>query len=143
MPSITGATAIVTIAIPNLFSTPQQLQGFATDDVFTTSELESAEVMMGVDGVLSAGFVYVPVEQHFALQADSASIALFDTWWATQQQVQDLYYAQGVTILKAIGKKWAMTRGVLRRYKPTPDAKKLLQPQRFMITWQSILPAAA
>jgi hypothetical protein len=143
MASITGATAIVTIMIPGLFSSPQQLQGFAVDDVFTTNELESAEVMMGVDGVLSAGFVYVPVEQNFRLQADSPSTFIFDTWWATQQQIQDLFYAQGVTILKPIGKKWAMTKGVLRRYKPTPDAKRLLQPQQFGITWQSILPAAA
>jgi hypothetical protein len=143
MASITGATAIVTLSIPNLFPAPQQLQGFATDDVFTTNELASAEVMMGVDGVLSGGFVFVPVEQHYALQADSPSVFIFDTWWATQQQVQDLYYATGVTILKPVGKKWAMTKGILTRYKPTPDAKRLLQPQRFQITWQSITPAAA
>lgn len=143
MASITGATAIVSIMIPGLFPAPQILAGYAADDVFTTNELESAEVMMGVDGVLSAGFVYVPVEQNFRLQADSPSTFLFDTWWATQQQIQDLFYAQGVTILKPIGKKWAMTKGVLRRYKPTPDVKRLMQPQPFGITWQTILPAAA
>ena len=38
------------------------------------------------------------------------------------------------------GKTYTMTKGFLTNYKPIPDIKKLLQPQRFRITWQSVSP---
>ena len=141
--SITGATTVIALTIPGLFATPQPIQGFAADNVFDTDPIESGEVLMGVDGILSGGFVYVPVMQNYELQADSLSISFFDTWWNSQQQIQDLYYANGTAKMPAIGKKWNMTRGVLTQYTPTPPVKKLLMPQRFRITWQSVRPAAS
>ena len=139
--TITGATAIVMLSINQLFPDPQQLQGFAVDDVFDNDAIESAETLMGVDGIMSAGFVFVPVEQRFALQADSPSVQFFDFWWSSNQQQQDLFFASGTTFLPSLQKKWNMVKGVLISYKPLPDAKKLLQPQRFGIRWQSIIPA--
>lgn len=141
MPSISGVNAVVMISVVGLFPIPQQLQGFATDDVFDTDALESAEVLMGVDGRLSAGFVNVPVKQNYTLQADSPSNFFFDTWWAAQQQVADLYIANGVVLLSAVGTKWTMTRGFLTSFPPIPVVKKLLQPRKFGITWERISPA--
>ena len=138
--TITGANAIVTLQIPSLFPVPQQLQGFAADDIFDTDALESAETLMGVDGIMSAGFVFVPVNQHYSLQADSPSNFIFDTWWATQQLLQDLFLANAVVILPAIGTKWALTKGALVSYKPITDVKKLLQPRRHTIRWQTAIP---
>lgn len=141
MTSITSANAVVMITIPGIFPAPVQLKGFAADDVYDTDSIESAETAMGVDGILSAGFVFVPVNQSYALQADSPSIAFFDAWWAAQQQTRDIYRANGLIMLRAVGKKWTMSRGVLTNYKPLPDAKKLLQPQKFKITWESSFPS--
>lgn len=141
MASITGATAVVMFTIPGLFPVPIQLQGFAADDVFNTDALESAEVLMGVDGRLSGGFVFVPVKQNYMLQADSPSIEFFDTWWGSNQAIRDLYTANGLVSQPALGKKFTMTRGFLTGYKPMGDTKKLIQPQPFAITWESILPA--
>lgn len=141
--SITGANAVIMLSITGLFPVPQQLQGFAADDVFDTNTLASAEVLMGVDRKLSGGFVAVPVEQNYSLQADSQSIFIFDQWWAAQQQEGEVFPANGVVLLTAVQKKWIMTRGFLTSYKPIPDTKKLLQPQKFAITWESLLPAIA
>ena len=143
MASITSANAQILLSIPSLFPIPQALQGFAADDVFDVDPIEPVEAIMGVDGILSAGFVFVPVEQNFALQADSPSIVLFDTWWTAMQIAKDVYFATATVLLPGLGKKWAMNTGILRSYKPLPDAKKTLQPQRFRITWQSALPAVA
>jgi hypothetical protein len=143
MASITAASAIVMFTIPGIFVTPQQLQGFAADDVFDTDPLESAETMMGVDGKLSAGFVFVPTLHNYALQADSPSIFIFDTWWNAQQIAHEVFFANATVLLTSVGKKWAMTNGILSNYKPLPDAKKVLQPQRFRVTWESSLPAVA
>lgn len=143
MATITSANAVIVITIPSVFPIPQQLQGFAADDVFETDPLESAETLMGVDGRQSAGFVFVPVHQTFALQADSPSVFIFDTWWAAQQIAHEIFTANATILLTSVSKKWAMTNGVLSNYKPLPDAKKVLQPQRFRITWESSLPAVA
>jgi hypothetical protein len=140
--SITSANAVYQLAIANLFPTPVQLQGFGTDDAFDTDSLESAETMMGVDGKLSGGFVYVPTKQTITLQADSASNSIFDTWWSAAQGQQDVFVANGLILLPALGKKWTFTKGFLTGYSPVPPAKKILQPRKFGITWERVSPAA-
>lgn len=139
--SITGATAAYLLSVEGLFDTPIALQGFAVDDVFSTPAIRSAETQMGVDGFMSAGFVYTEIVQSIAIQADSDSGSLFDEWWTAQQAAEELYIANAVVLLKAINRKWTMTRGVLTSYAPIPDAKKLLQPRKFEITWNTMSPA--
>ena len=138
MSSITSANAIYMLGISSLFPVPQQLQGFSADDVFSTDPLEVAETMMGVDGVLSGGFVFSTVVQGISLQADSASNDVFDQWWNAQRQIRDLYYANGTVILPSVGKKYTLTKGILKTYPAVPDAGKTLKPRKFTIHWQSV-----
>lgn len=143
MPSITSANAILTLSVPPLFAIPQQLQGFGVDDIYDTDQIKSVETMMGVDGVLSGGFVYVEVKQTITLQADSASNSFFDTWWTQMQAAQDVYVASGLIKLPSIVTKFTMLTGFLTGYKPIPDGKKVLQPRKFEITWGKVAPAPA
>jgi hypothetical protein len=135
MGAVTAADAVLTITIPLLFPTPVQIQGFASDDAFDIPQLKSAEVMMGVDGLLSAGFVFVAIPQQISLQGDSLSNDLFDIWWAQMQASKATYQASGQIILPAISKKYALRQGTLTGYKPAPAVKKLLQPRQHEITW--------
>ena len=141
MSTITSANAIYTISVSTLFPAPIQLQGFSADDIFTTGALASAETIMGLDGVLSGGFVFVPVTQNITLQADSASNTIFDQWWATQQLNKEVLTANGIIVLPAINTKWALTKGFLTSFPPVPDAAKTLRPRRFGITWNLVSPA--
>jgi hypothetical protein len=141
--SITAANAVYMISVTGLFSTPQQLQGFAADDVFSTENLQSAETQMGVDGRLSGGFVYKEIVQSIMLQADSDSNFIFEQWWAAQQTAAEVLTANATVILKNLNSKYTLTRGFLTGFSPLPDAKKLLQPRRFSITWNSVIPAAS
>ena len=141
MADITAANAVYLLSITTLFPAPVQLQGFSADDIFDTEELQSVEAIMGVDGKLSAGFVFREVKQSITLQADSASMALFDTWWGMMQAQRQVFFANGAVSLNALGTKWAMTNGVLSSFKPMPDAKKVLQPRKFGITWEQVSPA--
>jgi hypothetical protein len=143
MPSITGATSTFTLTIPGLFGAPQTLQGFEADNVFDTEPIDSAEYYMGVDGILSAGFVFVPIRQTVMLQADSPSAPIFDAWWTTMQAIKDVLFANGNVVLTAIGTKWNMSNGILTSYQPMPNVKKLLQPRHFTITWNTISPSAS
>lgn len=141
MATITAANSVLMLSVPLLFPVPQQLQGFMADDIFDTDQIKSVETAMGVDGILSAGFVFVEITQNFALQADSDSNNFFDTWWAQMQAAREVYFANGQIALPAVNKKFTMTRGVLSGYKPTPDAKRTLQGRRFQITWNTVAPS--
>lgn len=139
--SITGATSAYLLSVRGLYNAPQPLQGFAADDVFSTEQVQSVETLMGVDGFLSGGFVFTEIKQSISLQADSDSNAIFDNWWASMRAEEDTFIADAVVRLKAIGQKWTMTRGFLTSYPPMPDAKKLLQPRKYQITWNEMSPS--
>lgn len=141
MATLTGANCVLTLSQPTLFPVPQQIQGFAADDVFNVDAIRSAEVVMGVDGRLSAGFVYAEVPQNVMLQADSQSIDFFDTIWLQGQAAQDVYELNGLIILPGVATKFTLTRGFLTNYPPVPAVKKILQPRAFQITWERIAPA--
>jgi hypothetical protein len=140
MPSITSANATFMMTVGTIFPTPQQIQNFGSDDVTDTDEMEISQVLMGVDGNLSGGFVFVGVKQSIMLMADSPSIDLFDQWYLGQLANLTTYNSNA-TLQFDVGTKWTLTKGFLTGYKPIPQAKKLLQPQRFGITWQSVSPS--
>lgn len=138
--SITSATAQLSLGVTSLYDSPQSIQGFAVDDAFDTEALEMAETAMGVDGILTGGYVPNPTVMTITLMGDSDSIRFFDNWVGATRNVRDLYYAFGTIYLVAVKKKFTMTKGILRTYPQMPDAKKTLQPVKYTIVWQSVLP---
>lgn len=141
--SITSANAILMFAISGLFDTPLQLQQFAADDIFTTNPVQTVQTAMGMDGYLAAGFVYVPITLTISLQANSPSNDIFDEWQIAQRTAQDIYLAQATVQLPSIGKKWTMNNGVCSSWPSMPSAARTLQPRRYEITWESVIPQNA
>lgn len=141
--SITAANAVLMLTIPGVYPTPQQLQQFAADDVYNIPRIKSVETRMGVDGALSGGFIFVEIEQEIMLQANSPSNTIFDTWWTSMQQAQDVFNASGAIKLLGIQTKFTMNNGFLTGYSPAPTAKKILEPRTFAITWNTIVPSPA
>ena len=140
MSSISSANAVLMLSVPLVFTTPVQLQQFAVDDIFDIDAIEAAETMMGVDGFLTGGYVNVPIKMNLSFMADSPSPPIFDVWYLAQKGV-DAFPANAVITLRSLATKWTFTRGFLTSYKPVPDAKKLLQPRKFGLTWQSAVPS--
>lgn len=141
--TITSNNAVLMLAVAGLFAVPQQIQGFSADDVFDTEDVEPAEIQMGVDGHMTAGFVFVPVKQGITLMADSASNDFFEAIYRAQVAAREVYYLSGSVYIPATSKNYTMTRGVMSGYKPMPDAKKVLQPRKFGLTWERVSPAVA
>ena len=135
--SITSANSVYTLSIDTIFPQPVTLQKYAVDDAFTTTVLRVGEVQMGVDGQMSGGFTFVEIPQEISFIADSPSVLIFDQWWQAELQAKDVYPATGTIQLPSTKTKWSMTNGILVSYSPIPDAKRVLQPRRFGITWQS------
>ena len=79
MSSLTSANSVIMLTIPGLFDTPQQIQGYSADDIFDTGQVSNAEVLMGIDGKLSGGWIPAVKTQTYTLQADSLSVDFLDT----------------------------------------------------------------
>ena len=137
---ITSANAALIISCPGVFQA-QQIQGFASDDVYAVDPLEIGQTVMGVDGQLSAGFVFNPVSVKYSLQAGSPSVTLFDTLYQQSLQNEQVYWLQGSIRLFSTNNKYTLTNGVLTNYPPVPDAGKILKPRVFTVVWERITPA--
>lgn len=140
MGDITSANTNLTLNIPLVFPQPQTLQGFAADDIFDVDALAAAETYMGVDGVLSAGFVYEQLKQAITLQADSASNAVFDAWYAYEKSTISKAPASAIFQFPALGFKFQIPKGYLKSYPVFASAKRVLQPRKYGIEWESISP---
>ena len=136
--TITSANSVFTIVVPGLFPAPVQLRGYATDRAFTTEAVDLAEVQMGVDGRMTAGFVPNPVKQTITLQADSPSKDIFTALIQAMKTAREVFYISGTIALPSTGESFTLTRGILTNAKQIPDAQKVLQPVDYVITWESV-----
>jgi len=141
--TITAASAVLTLGVQNLFPTPRQIQGFSADDVTDIDSLVNGETTMGVDGRLSAGFVYNPVPQSIMLQADSQSNDFFDQWQQAERQAREKFYAFGSILIVATGMRYTLVKGVLVNVSIMPAIRKTLQPRRFSLQWEKVVIAPA
>lgn len=136
--TITSANSVFTLVVAGLFPAPVQLRGYASDKAFTTEAVDLAEVQMGVDGRMTAGFVPNPVKQTITLQADSPSKDIFTAMIQAMKTAREVFYISGSIALPSTGEAFTLTRGILTNAKQIPDAQKVLQPVDYIITWESV-----
>lgn len=136
--TITSANSVFTITVPGLFPAPVQLRGYASDKAFVTDALDVAEVNMGVDGRMTAGYTPNPTKQTVTLQADSPSKAFFKAIIQAMKTAREVYYLSAEIALPSTGEAFTCRRGILTQVKQIPDAQKVLQPMDYVITWESI-----
>ena len=141
MATLTSANSTLMLGVQNLFNTPIQIQGFATDDAFAAQEVDTAETMMGVDGKLSAGFTPYPTTLEITLQADSASNVFFDAIINAERIAREKYVLNGSILITSLGLLFSMTTGFLGKVTNVPAAKKVMQPRKFEIVFQTIVGA--
>lgn len=138
--SITSSNSILTLSV-SLFPVPFEIQGFSSDRAFATESLKIAEVLMGVDGKLSAGYTPEPSVQTITLQADSPSRFFFTTLLQATKIGRMIYYLNGTLSIPSTKENFSLNRGVLTSLKQIPDGQKILQPIDYVITWESVTPS--
>lgn len=141
MATLTNANSVLMLSVGGIFAVPQQLQGYATDDMFSAANVAPAEAVMGVDGKLSGGYTPYPTIIEITLQADSPSAFIFDTWSTAQDTAREIFIAQLTILLPGTGQKFACTKGIMTDKSPMPIGKKTLQPRKWAITFESVSPA--
>lgn len=136
--TITSANSTFTLTATGVILAPFQVQGFATDDAFDIEDANPSEVRKGVDGRMSAGFTPFMIKQAVHLQADSTSIDLFDAILAATKSTQEVVRLDGSILVPSVGKIYTLTEGYLTRVSVIAPSKKVLEPQVYEITWNTI-----
>jgi len=137
--TLTAYNSVMTLSAPALDIVAVQIQGFATDDSFDTTDVKPVEVVIGIDGQKSSGRVAYVVPFSFMLQANSTSVDVMDAIAEGIQALND-DIELGVAIESpALGKLWTLINGSLTSYKPMPQGKKLLGPQKYEITFGQLI----
>jgi hypothetical protein len=142
MATITSANSNIVLTVPGVLSSGVVLSQFAADDMFTSDSIAATEVVMGVDGHQSLGWLPHPVKIKFKLAADSTSITYFDQWYNAQVTKKDAIACSMVITMPGNGAKYTCTNGGLVNYKPIPDAKKMLEAQEFDISFEAVQKAS-
>lgn len=138
--TITAANSVYTLTVVPILPVPFQLQGYAADAAFETEPVEAAETLMGVDGIMSAGYLPFITPQTITLQADSPSVEIFEQWLTAQKAVKELFFAFGSIALPSVGKSYILNRGVLKRITQAPPVRKTLQPMVYQLDWNDVQP---
>lgn len=141
--SITSANAQFLLSIPLLIPVPVPLQGWAADDAFSVEAFDVADAIMGVDGRMAAGYTPNVKKINLVFQANSPSLDIMDQWIGAMESSKDVLACNGVIVMPSIARIFTLTNGVLTQARKLPDAKKMLQPVPYQITFENIQPALA
>lgn len=139
--TITSANLVYMLSIPGIVSAPTRIDAFAVDDAFSQSEVDHAELQLGVDAVVAGGWIPALIPQKLMFLASSPSIDIFENWARTNSQLREAIVAQATVTLTSVQKTYNLINGYLKGYQPMPDAKKVLAPRSFTITWSDIQPS--
>jgi hypothetical protein len=125
--NLTVANSSLVLSVEGLYPKGLTLQGYAADNVFEVGAVENKEIVMGIDGNLSAGFVYNPQPITLTLQADSPSLEVFEQIWQRESSNREALRV-GLTIaLPSVNKRFVGRNGFLTSYQ-APSGQRLLQP---------------
>ena len=137
--SITSSNSVLLIGVNGLYTTPQQLQGFGEGDAYMMDVVNTTETRLGADGIMSAGWIPQIKILHVTLQADSASNSFFEAWYLAQESAREAYFAFGTIDQSSVGKIYTLSNGVLDGYTPIAEAKKVFEPRKFSIKFNTVL----
>lgn len=125
--TLTVANSSLSMTVEALFPQAQRIQGYSADDAYDFDNVENGEYSMGIDGKLSAGFVFNEVPFTLTLQADSPSLTLFEQIYLYEVNNRTKLQLDITLTLPGIARRYDLSTGYMRRFK-APSGKKILQP---------------
>jgi len=141
MKTITSANSEFLLAIGGIYPVAQRIEGYQADAAFAFDDVTTGEVVQGVDGKMSKGWIPHLTPQTITIMPDSPSFSIFNNWALAEDTAREKFSADATITLPSIGMKYVLSNGALISYKPMPDAKKTLQPMTYKITWESCTPS--
>lgn len=140
--SITSTNAVYMLTIIPIFPTPVRLTGFMADAAFDTEGADIAEIVLGVDGGVSAGFIPYLVKQTINIMPNSPTSLMFETWAASEKVASEKFFASASIAIPSIGRTYTLANGILSKFVAIANAKKVMEGRSFEITWGDVTGAS-
>lgn len=136
--TLTSANAVLMMTLP-ILPIPVQIKGFSADDMAEQEEIQYTESVKGVDGYMSSGYVNNNNVVNITLQPTSPSMDIFYTWIKTMKVKREAISVSLLTLSsEALGCTYICQNGVLTNGTEIPPFKKIIQPVKFKLTFESI-----
>jgi hypothetical protein len=136
--TITSANSEFLLTCLQVFPVGQPLQQFDTDNAIDTEEITPVETKLGVDAFMASGWVPHLQKMTVHFMADSLSIDTIDQIYYVQEQQQEIVVLSASILLPSLQRVYTCSNGRLTKWKPLPDAKKLLEGQTAEFTWNTV-----
>lgn len=129
--TITAANAIVLFSTDNYFPSPIRLSGFSADNIFTFGDATIGETRMGVDGLMSGGWVSHEVPFTIFLEANSESRVHLENFRASCNSRKETERVTFDVTLPSTGRR-VTASGFMVSHSGGTNAQKLLQGSQYV-----------
>jgi hypothetical protein len=136
--TLTTANSVLTVTASTVLPAPAVIQGFATEDAFSSAVVEIARAVMGVDAKKSAGYVPTIKELDIVLQADSLSRAVFEQIRGVMDNTREVVRVDVTIDLAGLGEVWTFSNGTITKAPSIPGAKKTAVETTWTISFESV-----
>lgn len=136
--TLTTANSVLTVTASSVLPAPAVIDGFATEDAFSSAVVEIARAVMGVDGKKSAGYIPAIKELDIVLQADSLSRAVFEQIRGVMDQTREVVRVDVTIDLQGLGEIWTFSNGTITKAPSIPGAKKTAEATTWSISFESV-----
>lgn len=136
--NITSANASIFLTCEDLYPAGFRVQNFTADLALSTDDATLAEVRMGVDGHLAAGFTPAPLTVTIGLEANSPSRTKFENIASASRLNMKTYECDLLVSIPGIGKTYNFKNGYMTSGHLMPDVKKTLDPTQWKFTFESM-----
>lgn len=138
MPTITSANGVLSLVCPGVFPAPVKIQGWSTDKAWLVESVDQIEERIGVDGIMTAGFIFTPVPMTLTLMADSVSVAFFAAIFQAMKTSREVIAMSGTLSLPSTGENFVMPKGYLKRPNQAPEGARVLEAREYGLVWQQV-----
>lgn len=137
--SLTSADCIINMTVDNLYPSGFKLEQFEAQNIFEMADTTIAETIRTADGKLTGGFIFGDLPWTFHIQPDSPTRGKVDIWYQTSQTSKAIFRCNAIVMLPSLSRKYVLTNGILKSWKPLPSAGRILQPIAGQIEWETIV----
>ncbi len=135
---ITSADASIYLTCETLYPAGFRVQNFSADLALGTEDLTLAEVRMGVDGHLAAGYTPAPISVNLTVEANSPSRPHLEHIAEASRLNMTVYECDLQVTIPGIGKVYSFKKGYMTGGHIMPDVKKTLDPTQWKFTFESV-----
>lgn len=135
--TLTTANSKILLNAP-VFPAPVELKQYSTDDIINQDDIEFAESRMGIDGIMSSGYVINSRVVNMTFESTSPSIDTFNLWINAMKTARDVLIAPAMRVsVPSLNATYVFTNGVIKSGKEMPDLKKTSQPITYTLEFES------